>query len=245
MNLAHGSGYYVYMFSGLFHCGQCGEKLQGKSAYSSINKKHYYYSHKSTCPKQGLNRIDAGMVHRLLFDWLKDISTNGKRFKQLQEQGKERLQNELVLLNEENLRLEKGVEDINSQIEARIRELIKTGSDIVRKTIEQSIEKLKEQKQEIKDKQAYVEYTISRLEELLNDSNDLFKTYSELIKQTIIKINNSNNSSHAVKAKLKSIITNLMLHPTYIKIALSSVNLKGLVSMVFAVAPPDRLELPT
>lgn len=40
---------------------------------------------------------------------------------------------------EKNLRLEKGVEDIRSQIEARILELIKAGSKIVRKTIEQSI----------------------------------------------------------------------------------------------------------
>jgi site-specific DNA recombinase len=241
---AHGTQRYEYLFSGLFRCGLCGEKLQGKSAYSSTSKKHYYYSHKSTCAKGGLNRIDAELVHRLVFDWLKDISANGKRFKQLQEKGEERLRQELALLHKERANLEERAEDINSQVEARIRELIKTDSDIVRKTIEQSIEKLKEQNQEIKDKRAYVNHTISCLKELLNNSKDLFKPYGELIKQALAKID-SNNSSLKAKASLQSLFAKLSLTPTAIKTALSSVNLKGLVSAVFAVAPPERLELPT
>jgi site-specific DNA recombinase len=241
---AHGSGRYEYLFSGLFRCGQCGEKLQGKSAYSSMSKKHYYYSHKSTCAKGGLNRIDAELVHRLVFDWLKDISTNGKRFKQLQEQGEERLQQELALLQKEQVCLEEKAADINSQVEARIRELIKTDSEIVRKTIEQSIESLEEQKQEIKDKQVYVEDMISQVKTILDNSNDLFKKYGEHIQKNLKHISDR-NVSHSVKPKLQNIIAKLLLTPTAIKTALSGVNRKGPVSAVFALSPPDRLELPT
>jgi len=236
---AHSLQRYVYVFSGLFRCGLCGEKLQGKSAYSSTSKKHYYYSHKSTCPKGGLNRIDAELVHKLVFDWLKDISTNGKRFKELQEQGKQRLRKELTLLHKEQANLEDRAEDINSQIEARIRELIKTESEIVRKTIEQSIEKLKEQNQEIKDKRAYVNHTISRLEELLNNPKDLFKQYGDLIQQALTKID-SNNFSLKAKAELQNLIAKLSLTPTAIKTALCGVNRKGLVSTVFVVSPRDK-----
>ncbi|RKX83124.1 MAG: hypothetical protein DRP57_08550, partial [Spirochaetes bacterium] len=53
---------FNYVLSGLIRCEKCGEKLQGKSAYSSVKKKHYYYSHKNTCKNGGINRIDAGTV---------------------------------------------------------------------------------------------------------------------------------------------------------------------------------------
>jgi chromosome segregation ATPase len=191
-----------------------------------------------------LNRIDAELVHRLVFDWLKDISTNGKRFKELQEKGKERLQQEFALLQKEHVRLEERAADINSQVEARIRELIKTDSQVVRKTIEQSIEKLKEQNQEIKDKQAYVNHNISRLEELLNNSKDLFKPYSDLIREALAKVE-GDNPAFQVKSTLPSLLAVFSLYSTHIKTALSGVNLKGPVSTVFAVAPPERLELPT
>ena len=62
-----------------------------------------------------------------MLGWLKDIAVNGKRFKQLQEKGK-RLQHGLILLQEECVRLCDTVDDINSQVETRIRELIKTDS---------------------------------------------------------------------------------------------------------------------
>jgi hypothetical protein len=222
----------------------CGENLQGKSAYSSTSKKHYYYSHKSTCPKGGLNRIDAEIVHMLVFDWLKDISANGERFMRLQEQGKVRLRKELTLLHTEHANLGDRAEDINSQIKARIREFTKTESEIVRKTIEQSIEKLSEQKPEIKDKRAYVEHTVSDLQELINDSRDLFKTYSESIREALYKFQIKSASPKA-KVLLQSLFAVLCLHPTHIKTALSGVNRKGLGSSMFAPAPPDRLELPT
>ena len=82
---------FNYLLSGLIRCGRCGEKLQGKSAYSSTKKKHYYYSHKHTCKNGGLNRVDAEAIHRLVLDWLKDISTNGEKFHRLQEEGRKRI----------------------------------------------------------------------------------------------------------------------------------------------------------
>jgi len=133
--------------------------------------------------------------------------------------------------------LEDNAEDINSQVEIRIRELIKTNSEVVRKTIEQSIARLKEQNREIKDKRIYVEHTIKHLEELLNNSKDLLKPYGELIREVLAKIE-SKNSSLKAKTELQSLFSILMLHPTHIKTALSGVNLKGLVSTVFVVSPP-------
>jgi hypothetical protein len=186
-----------------------------------------------------LNRIDAELVHRLVFDWLKDISANGERFKELQEKGKERLQQEFALLQKEHVRLEERAADINSQVEARIRELIKTDSQVVRKTIEQSIEKLKEQNQEIKDKQAYVNHIISCLEELLINSKDVFRLYGELIRETLAKAEGDNPVFQA-KSALQSLLAVLCLFPAHIKTALSCVNRKGPVSTVFVVAPRNK-----
>lgn len=65
---SRGSQRYTYLLSGLLRCGQCGELLQGKSAYSRTSKKYYYYSHRSTCPKRGLNRVDAEITQGLVLD---------------------------------------------------------------------------------------------------------------------------------------------------------------------------------
>ena len=73
--------------------------MQGKSAYSSAKKKHYYYSHKHTCKNGGLNRIDAEATHRLVLAWLKDISKNGEKFHKLQEEGRIRIKKRIDFLN--------------------------------------------------------------------------------------------------------------------------------------------------
>jgi site-specific DNA recombinase len=55
-----GPEHYLYLLSGLLACGKCGQRLQGRSAYSSNGKR--YYSHRSKCPEGGLDRIDAEMA---------------------------------------------------------------------------------------------------------------------------------------------------------------------------------------
>ena len=80
-------GRYIYLFSGILRCGVCGEKLQGKSAWSTNHKRHHYYSHRSVCPKEGLNRIDANLMHRLILGWLRDISADAEHFEKLRQEG--------------------------------------------------------------------------------------------------------------------------------------------------------------
>jgi site-specific DNA recombinase len=57
-----GPEHYLYLLSGLLACGKCGQRLQGRSAYSSNGKRYRYYSHRSKCPEGGLDRIDAEMA---------------------------------------------------------------------------------------------------------------------------------------------------------------------------------------
>ena len=93
------SGRFNYLLSGLMMCGKCGEKLQGKCAYSRINKKHYYYAHKNACKNGGLSGIDAEVTHKLIFDWLDEISNNGEKFNQLKTEGKIRIKRRIDFLN--------------------------------------------------------------------------------------------------------------------------------------------------
>ena len=227
---------FNYLLSGLIRCGKCGEKLQGKSAYSRIKKKHYYYSHKHTCKNDGINRIDAEATHKLILDWLRDISVNGEKFHQLQEQGKIRINKRINFLNKSLKELDAEEIRLEKKIEARISELVKTKSDIVKDTIEKSIVKLDEDKKDIEAKRLYIEYEIEELKKLLADEKNLFKEYSQKIKDILSK------TSADIKGKLSEIISYIRLNEKEIKIALSGVNQKGLVSSVFASAPPAGLE---
>jgi len=218
----------------LIRCGKCGEKLQGKSAYSRIKKKHYYYSHKHTCKNDGINRIDAESTHKLILDWLRDISVNGEKFHQLQEQGKIRINNRIDFLNKSLKELDAEEIRLEKEIEARVSELVKTKLDVVKSTIEQSIVKLDEDKKDIEAKRLYIEYEIEELKKLLADGKNLFKEYSQKIKDIL------NKGFADIKEKLKDIVSYIRLDEKEIKIALSGVNQKGLVSALFASSPPDR-----
>ena len=85
----------------LLQCGKCGEKLQGKSTYSKNKIRDFHYSHKSTCSKGGINRIDAEIVRSLIFNWLEDLATGDKYYKQLQEDGKRCIADEISGIQEE------------------------------------------------------------------------------------------------------------------------------------------------
>jgi hypothetical protein len=162
------SYYYNYLFSGLLRCGKCGEKLQGKSAYSRTGKRHYYYSHKSTCTEGRLNRIDAEITQGLVFDWLKNIEGNGEKFQQLEEQGRERITQKIALLQDSLKELETEVADIKEQIDARIQELTKAKSEVVRDSIEKSIIELEQGRKENDEKRLSVYASILELENLIS-----------------------------------------------------------------------------
>jgi len=91
-----------------------------------IKKKHYYYSHKHTCKNGGINRIDAEATHRLVLEWLKDISVNGERFHRLQEQGRIRINKRIDFLNKSLKELDTKEIRLEKEIEARVSELVKT-----------------------------------------------------------------------------------------------------------------------
>lgn len=233
------SNRYNYLLSGLFTCGKCGEKLQGKSAYSSINKKHYYYSHKHTCQNNGINRIDAEETHNLVFDWLKDISKNGDRFKELQEQGKSRIDKRIKFLKRS---LKELVEDqirIEKEKEMMVAELVRAKSDVVKDTIENTIIKLDTEQKENEGKISYLEYEIEELNKIFENEKNLFNEYSERLKNIL------NKNTPNLKDQLKETISYIRLEENDIKIALSGVTRKGLVSAMFCSSPPARLELAT
>jgi len=225
---------FNYLLSGLIRCGKCGEKLQGKSAYSSTKKKHYYYSHKHTCKNGELNRIDAEATHRLVLDWLKDISTNGEKFHRLQEEGRIRIKKRIDFLNKSLRELDQEEIRLEKEIEARVSELVKTKLDAVKDTIEKSIVKLDQEKKEVEAKQLYIKHEIEALKELLADGKDLFREYSDVIKNAL------NNSFADLKGKLRDIISYIRIDNENIKIALSGVNRKALSSSVFVSAPGEK-----
>jgi hypothetical protein len=227
-----------------------GEKLQGQSAYSSTNKRHYYYSHKGTCKKEGSTRIDAEMVHTIVFDWLRNLADRKEEFKRLQDEGYQWIEEELSQLKEERSRLEVEKADIADQIEIRIQELVKTKSETVRKTIEKSIKKLEADRQEADEKTAYVNHVISNIENLVKNERNLFGEYRKRIKDVLGMVEkparkdgeNNVNGAESAKNQVKMVISSLTLCERDIKIALSGVNHSGPRSNLFAPSPPDRLE---
>ena len=227
---------FTYLLSGTIRCEKCGEKLQGKSAYSSIKKKHYYYSHKHTCKNGGINRIDAEATHRLVLDWLKDISVNGEKFQRLQEQGRIKIKRRIDFLNKSLEELDAEEIRLEKEIETRVSELVKTKLSVVKDTIEKSIVKLNEAEKDIETKRLYIEYEIEELKKLLAYDQNLFTEYSHKIKEVL------GVGSVDLKEELKNIVSYIRLDEKVIKIALSGVNQKGLVSTLFASSPPAGLE---
>jgi len=97
---------------------------------------------------------------------------------------------------------------------------VKTKLDVVKSTIEQSIVKLDEDKKDIEAKRLYIEYEIEELKKLLADGKNLFKEYSQKIKDIL------NKGFADIKEKLKDIVSYIRLDEKEIKIALSGVNQK-------------------
>ena len=230
------SGKFNYLLSGLMMCGKCGEKLQGKCAYSRINKKHYYYSHKTVCKDSGISGIDAEVTHKLIFDWLDDISNNGDKFNQLKTEGKIRIRKRIDFLNKAIGKLKTEKKALVKEIEARLNELTNTKSETVKNTIEESIIKLEQAKKEIDDKDVYIRHEIDRLGELIQDDNDLFREYSDRLK-TVFR-----PPAAGTKNKLREVISYVKLDDKHVNIALSPVNLNEPVRAALGFSPRAGLE---
>ncbi len=232
----HGSKRYLYLLSGLLICGKCGQKLQGKSAYSSSGKRHRYYAHRATCPKSGLSRIDAEMAQELVLGWLRDVASNGERFRELEAQGKERIGRQIGELREDAGKLEAALTGVRKQIEDRIQELTRAKAERVRESIEKSIVLLEEARKEIEGRRALIEQSVTDLEALFSNDKSIFAEYRSRIQEMLKKPEDEN------KPALAALIASLLLEEGGIKIALSGVTQKVPRSSVFVLAPPDGLE---
>ncbi len=231
-----GSEHYLYLLSGLLACGKCGQRLQGKSAYSSNGKRHRYYSHRSTCPEGGLDRIDAETAQELVLGWLRDVAANGKRFRELEAQGKERIGRHIGELRSSLRGLETEDVALQERVEARIQELTKTKTEAVRESIEKSIIDLRQRKKELDEKQALIIDSIRQMESLKENEDDVFTGYSRWIRKVL------DRSGEALKLGIQGLISRLLLMDTEMKLALSVVALKEPVRVAFVFAPPAGLE---
>ena len=108
---------------------------------------------------------------------------------------------------------------------------MKSKSEIIKQAIEKSIIKLDEGINLNEEKINYAQYEIKELKKLLSDDKNLFQEYRQRIKDIL------NQGTENIKEKIKELVSFIRLGDKEIKIALSSVNRKGLVSMLFASAP--------
>jgi len=107
--------------------------------------------------------------------------------------------------------------DIKEQIDARIQELTKAKSEVVRDSIEKSIIELEQGREENGDRKLGVHHTILELENLISKNESLFGEYSGWIHSVMKKPTNLQ------KKGLKELISSLILRETQIKVALSGV----------------------
>jgi site-specific DNA recombinase len=228
---------YAYLFSGLLRCGACGEALHGRSAWSSTRKRHHYYVHHTACPRGGLTRIDAEVIHKIVLDWLRDIAGNGERFEKLRQEGVKRIRRRITELRRECSRIDAEQTALSAEIESRIRELTRTKADPVRRSIEASITKLETDKEQKAQERLYVVDEIGTLETLTAEK-ELFKDYQEAIQSALAAM----GSGRDPRTAIAGILASLTLFPDQMKAALSAVNLKEPRSRVSVLAPPAGLE---
>ena len=123
-----------------------------------------------------------------------------------------------------------------SAIELRIQELVRNDAEKLRKTIEESIASLEEEKKETAERTVFVNHQISELEELVPDDAGLYQDYRKQIREML------DGSGDRRKQDLQYLISGLVIEGTAITIALAGVNRTGLGSCVFVSAPPHGLE---
>ena len=210
--------------------------MQGKSAWSSPKHRHHYYSHRSTCPKGRLNRVDAELVHRLVLDWLRDIANNGDRFEALRKEGAKRIGKRVRELRQAFAGLNADAARAAADMEARIAELTRTDSVAVRRPVEASIARLDAEKKEAEAKAAFVEQEIDQLQ-ALSTSPMLFADYRRHIRETLEELKGRPNRQTVGKA-----ISALAVHHDHVKAELAPVNHTGTVSALSVLAPPAGLE---
>jgi site-specific DNA recombinase len=227
---------YLYLLSGLLACGKCGQRLQGRSAYSSNGKRHRYYSHRTKCPEGGLDRIDAELAQKLVLAWLRDVASNGPRFRELEAQGRKRIAHHTGELRESLRGLEAEETAIEERVEARIQELTRTRTEAVRESIEKSILDLRQRKKGLEEKQTFVLDAIRQTESILKSQEDQFTKYSRWIRKVL------DQTGDGLKPGIHGLVSRLLLMDSEMKLALSGANLKEPVRVAFAFAPPAGLE---
>ena len=233
---------YLYLFSGLLRCGACGQKLQGKSAWSTSGTRHRYYSHHSSCPTGGHNRIRADNLHDLVLGWLRNIANNGEHFEKLRGEGKQRIQRRIEELRRAVTETESELQRLTDQIDARIDTMTKATSDSVRQTIEESIDRFSALQEEKRQLQAFTEQEIDRLETLKQDPA-AYDEYQQRITELLQIVDTESSATpHDKRVAVRKLIASLVLKETEIKVALSGVNRKGPVSTVSCFAPPVGLK---
>jgi len=109
----------------------------------------------------------------------------------LQRQKILRITQKIAFLRDSLKKLEKEEADIKEQIDARIQELTKAKSEVVRDSIEKSIIELEQGRKENDEKRLSVHHTILELENLISKNESLFGDYSGWIHGVMKKPANS------------------------------------------------------
>ncbi|MCX7038121.1 MAG: hypothetical protein NT005_03160 [Spirochaetes bacterium] len=172
----------------------------------------------------------------MVLAWLCNVASNGERFRELDAQGKERIERHIGELRGSLRGLETESVALQERVEARIQELTKTKAEAVRESIEKSIIDLRQRKKELEEKQALVIESTRQMESILENESDLLTSYSRWIRKVL------DRSGEALKLGIQGLISSLLLMDTEMKLALSGVPLKEPVRVAFSAAPPAGLE---
>ena len=167
-----------------------------------------------------------------MLGWLRDVASNGEKFRELEAQGRVRIGRQIDELRQESGKLNAELTDVGRQIEARIQELTRAKAQRVRESIEKSIVGLEEARKDTEGRRAFVVQSIAELESLASKDRSLFSEYRGRIHRVLKK------AEAEQKAALADLVASLLLQEGGIKIALSSVTQKALRSSVLVFAPP-------
>jgi len=167
-----------------------------------------------------------------VLDCLQDLSSNGERFQQLQEQGKRRLKLRTERLQKTLAELDTEESDLNGRIESRIEELTATRNPAVRESIEKSILDLEGNRKELGEKRQLVRHSIDGYRAIAPNGKDFYQDYSDWITEVL------GEPRERQKDGLQGLIASLTLEETKMKLALFGVNRKEPVRPLIVPAPP-------
>ena len=147
-----------------------------------------------------------------MLGWLRDVASNGERFRELEVQGRKRIARHISELRESLRDLETEDAAIEERVEAPDSGAHQDQAEAVRESIEKSILDLRQRKKGLEEKQTFVLDAIRQMESILKSQEDQFTRYGWWIREVLAQ------TGEGLKLCIQALISRLLLMDSEMKL---------------------------